>query len=92
MKAILQQIKEEVVAGFIACGYDEKYGMVSLSNRPDLCQFQCNGALAAAKEYKKAPIGIATEVAEKLAANEMFSKAEACPPGFINMNLSDEFI
>ena len=92
MKAILQQIKEEVVAGFIACGYDEKYGMVSLSNRPDLCQFQCNGALAAAKEYKKAPIAIAGEVAEKLASNSMFSKCEACPPGFINMNLSDEFI
>ena len=92
MKAILQQIKEEVVAGFTACGYDEKYGMVSLSNRPDLCQFQCNGALAAAKEYKKAPIAIAGEVAEKLAANSMFSKCEACPPGFINMNLSDEFI
>ena len=92
MKAIHQQIKEEVVAGFTACGYDEKYGMVSLSNRPDLCQFQCNGALAAAKEYKKAPIAIAGEVAEKLAANSMFSKCEACPPGFINMNLSDEFI
>ena len=66
MKEILQQIKEEVVAGFKECGYDEKYGMVSLSNRPDLCQFQCNGALAAAKEYKKAPIAIAGEVAEKL--------------------------
>ncbi|CBK74312.1 arginyl-tRNA synthetase [Butyrivibrio fibrisolvens 16/4] len=92
MKAILQQIKEEVVAGFKACGYDEKYGMVSLSNRPDLCQFQCNGALAAAKEYKKAPIAIAGEVAEKLASNSMFSKCEACPPGFINMNLSDQFI
>ncbi len=92
MKEILQQIKEVVVQGFKDCGYDEKYGMVTLSNRPDLCQFQCNGALAAAKEYKKAPIGIATEVAEKLAANGMFAKCEACPPGFINMNLSDEFI
>ncbi len=92
MKEILQQIKEVVVEGFVAAGYDEKYGMVTLSNRPDLCQFQCNGALAAAKEYKKAPIGIASEVAERLAANSMFSKCEACPPGFININLSDEFI
>ncbi|MCR4694086.1 MAG: arginine--tRNA ligase [Pseudobutyrivibrio sp.] len=92
MKEILQQIKEEVVAGFVACGYDEKYGMVSLSNRPDLCQFQCNGALAAAKEYKKAPIAIATEVAQKLSGNEMFAKCEACPPGFLNIDLSDEFL
>lgn len=92
MKEILQQIKEEVVKGFTACGFDEKYAMVTLSNRPDLCQFQCNGAMAAAKEYKKAPIAIANEVVEKLAANAMFSKCEACPPGFINMNLSDEFI
>ncbi|MBP3727772.1 MAG: arginine--tRNA ligase [Pseudobutyrivibrio sp.] len=92
MKEILQQIKEEVVKGFAACGFDEKYAMVTLSNRPDLCQFQCNGAMAAAKEYKKAPIAIANEVVDKLAENAMFSKCEACPPGFINMNLSDEFI
>jgi len=92
MKEILQQIKEEVIKGFTAAGYDEKYAMVTLSNRPDLCQFQCNGAMAAAKEYKKAPIAIANEVVEKLADNAMFSKCEACPPGFINMNLSDEFI
>ena len=63
MKQVLDLIKTEVVAGFVESGYDEKYGMVTLSNRPDLCQFQCNGALAAAKEYKKAPIAIATEVA-----------------------------
>ena len=92
MKEILGQIKEQVIAGFTAAGYDEKYAMVTLSNRPDLCQFQCNGAMAAAKEYKKAPIAIANEVVEKLADNAMFSKCEACPPGFINMNLSDEFI
>ncbi|MCR5415610.1 MAG: arginine--tRNA ligase [Pseudobutyrivibrio sp.] len=92
MKEILQQIKDVVVDGFTACGYDEKYGMVSLSNRPDLCQFQCNGALAAAKAYKKAPIAIAGEVVEKLGDNTMFAKCEVCPPGFININLSDEFI
>ena len=92
MKEILKLIKEEIVAGFKAAGYDEKYAMVSLSNRPDLCQFQCNGAMAAAKEYKKAPIAIANDVVEKLVANQMFSKCEACPPGFINMDLSDDFI
>ena len=92
MKEILDLIKDVVVDGFKSAGYDEKYGMVTLSNRPDLCQFQCNGAMAAAKEYKKAPIAIAGEVVEKLAANNMFSKCEACPPGFININLSDDFI
>ena len=92
MKEILQQIKDVVVAGFKEAGYDEKYGMVTLSNRPDLCQFQCNGAMAAAKEYKKAPIAIANEVTEKLTGNPMFSKCEACPPGFININLCDDFI
>ena len=92
MKEILLAIKETVTAGFTACGYDEKYGMVSLSNRPDLCQFQCNGALAAAKEYKKAPIAIAGEVAEQLAGNDMFSKVEACPPGFLNINISDKYL
>lgn len=92
MKQVLDLIKEEVVGGFTACGYDAKYGMISLSNRPDLCQYQCNGALAAAKEYKKAPIAIASEVAEKLANNAMFAKCEACPPGFLNINISDDFL
>lgn len=92
MKEILQLIKDEVVAGFKAAGYDEKYGMVSLSNRPDLCQFQCNGALAAAKEYKKAPMVIATEVAEQLKDRDCFSQCQACPPGFLNINMSDDFL
>lgn len=92
MKEILKQIKEVVICGFKDAGYDEKFAMVTLSNRPDLCQFQCNGAMAAAKEYKKAPIAIANEVVERLADKAIFSKCEACPPGFININLSDEFI
>ena len=92
MEQVLDLIKKEVTAGFEACGYDSKYGMVSLSNRPDLCQYQCNGALAAAKEYKKAPIAIANEVAEKLASSDMFEKCEACPPGFLNINISDAFL
>ena len=54
MKQILELIKEQVTEAFVACGYDAKYGFISLSNRPDLCEFQCNGAMAAAKEYKKA--------------------------------------
>lgn len=92
MKEILKLITEEVTAAFVACGYDEKYGRVSVSNRPDLCEFQCNGAMAAAKEYKKAPIAIAGEVCEKLQGNEMLKSVEACPPGFLNMILAEDFL
>lgn len=92
MKEILDVIKEAVTAAFIDCGYDETYGRVSISNRPDLCEYQCNGAMAAAKEYKKPPIAIATEVCEKLRDNHMFSDVEACPPGFLNMKLAEDFL
>lgn len=92
MKEVLSFIREEVTEAFEASGYDGSYGHVSLSNRPDLCEFQCNGALAAAKAYKKAPMVIAEAVAEKLAESKMFEKAEACPPGFLNLTLSAEFL
>lgn len=92
MKKIIDEIKEVVTTAFENAGYDKKYGMVTVSNRPDLCQYQCNGALAAAKEYKKAPIMIAGDVIAKLVENNLFSKAEAVMPGFININLSDSFI
>lgn len=62
MKKIIDCLKEKMTEGFGAAGYDEKYAMVSVSNRPDLCQYQCNGAMAAAKEYKKAPIQIANGI------------------------------
>ena len=82
MKKILDLITEEVTRAFAECGYQEKYAKVTLSNRPDLCEYQCNGALAAAKEYKKAPFLIADEVAAKLSGNPMFSAAESVKPGF----------
>ena len=62
MNQLLDLITEEVKLAFDKAGYDGKYGKTSLSNRPDLCEFQCNGAMAAAKEYKKAPIMIAEDV------------------------------
>ena len=92
MREVLTLITEEVTKAFVSCGYEEKYGKVSLSNRPDLCEFQCNGAMAAAKAYKKAPILIAQEVAEALKGNGMFSMAEPCKPGFLNLKLSEEFL
>ena len=76
---------------FADAGYDASFGRVTVSNRPDLCEYQCNGALSAAKTYKCAPIQIAKAVAEKLDAND-YSMVEAVMPGFINLKLSDAFL
>lgn len=92
MKKILDLITDEVTKAFTDCGYDAKYGKVTLSNRPDLCEYQCNGAMAAAKEYKKAPFMIADEVAAKLAEASMFSMAESVKPGFLNLKLDEAFL
>ncbi len=90
MKKILELLSEETAAAFKAAGFEEKYGKVTISNRPDLCEYQCNGAMAAAKEYKKAPIAIAEAVAEKLRDSIWFQKAEAVKPGFLNLELREE--
>lgn len=87
---LLDVLTEEVAAAFEAAGYDPKYGKVSLSNRPDLCEYQCNGAMAAAKEYHSAPIQIAGKVCEKLAGSATFERAEAVNPGFLNLNIRGE--
>ncbi|MBR5510095.1 MAG: arginine--tRNA ligase [Lachnospiraceae bacterium] len=92
MKKILDMITEEAVKAFSAAGYDAKYAKVTLSNRPDLCEYQCNGAMAAAKEYKKAPIMIANAVVEELVKSEMLEEVQAVNPGFINMKISAEFL
>ena len=89
MNTVLELISQKLKSAFTACGYEEKYGSAAVSNRPDLCQYQCNGALAAAKQYHKAPIAIAGEIAEKLNGDEMFSKVEAVNPGFLNINISN---
>ena len=88
MKTILDLIVEELKPAFTGCGYDEKYIRVTASNRPDLCEYQCNGAMAAAKAYKKKPIDIANEVVEKTAGSKMFSEINAVMPGFINIRLN----
>ncbi len=92
MKKIIEQLAEQLKTAFAECGYEEKYGMVSVSNRPDLCQYQCNGAMAAAKQYGLAPIEIAREVVANCWDNPMFSKCEAVMPGFINITLSNRFL
>ncbi|WOO37354.1 arginine--tRNA ligase [Anaerocolumna sp. AGMB13020] len=92
MQKLIDIIGKEVMEAFESCGYENKYGFVTLSNRPDLCQYQCNGALAAAKVYKKAPLAIAGEVVEVLSKSNAYEKIEAVAPGFINIVLTSEFI
>ena len=92
MKKILDMISQEVMDAFAACGYDAAYGKTGISNRPDLCEYQCNGAMAAKKVYGKAPILIAQEVVEKLQGNPVFEEAAAVNPGFINIKVSGSFL
>jgi len=92
MKTILELLSEEMGKAFEAAGYDGALGRVKLSNRPDLCEYQCNGAMAGAKRYKKAPLVIAGEVAEKLADSRIFSGISAVAPGFLNLTLSETFL
>ena len=91
MEKILDIITARMQQAFAYAGYDASFGRVTVSNRPDLCEYQCNGALSAAKQYKCAPIMIAKAVAEKLDAAD-FSMIDAVMPGFINLKLSDAFL
>ena len=92
MKKILDVLSGEMGRAFEEAGYEASLGKVSVSNRPDLCEYQCNGAMAGAKKYHKAPLVIAGEVAEKLAESEVFAGAEAVAPGFLNLKISEEFL
>ncbi len=92
MKKLLDLISEEMKDAFEAAGYERELGRVTLSNRPDLCEYQCNGAMAAAKKYKKAPIMIANDVAAKLSGSKIYDKAEAVAPGFLNLTLKGDFV
>ena len=91
MEKILDIITGKMQQAFGDAGYDASFGRVTVSNRPDLCEYQCNGALAAAKQYKCAPIQIARAVAEKLDAKD-YDLVEAVMPGFINLKLSGSFL
>ena len=92
MKKFLETISEEMMNAFEEAGYDRELGRVNISNRPDLCEYQCNGAMAGAKKYGKKPIDMANDVAAKLEGTKVFSKVEAVMPGFINLNVSDEYL
>lgn len=97
MTTMLNMITDAVRTAFALAGYDAELGRVSISNRPDLCEYQSNGAMAGAKQYHKKPMEIASEVVEKLKTMqqgdiEMFSSVTAVMPGFINLNVSEALV
>ena len=92
MKTLLELITIETEAAFEKAGYDRELAKVTLSNRPDLCEYQCNGALAGVKKYKKAPFMIAEDVAANLAGSTYFESVDVVKPGFINLKLSKESV
>lgn len=92
MEKLIDLVTSEMQRAFGQAGYEESLGKVTLSNRPDLCEFQCNGAMAGAKQYKKAPMVIAGEVAEFLQDNEVFFEVVAVPPGFLNCKIQETYL
>ena len=92
MKKIIDVLQEVMEGGFEQAGYDKKFGFVTVSNSPDLCQYQCNGAMAAAKQYKMAPFQIAEKVVEAVKENDVFEKIEMVKPGFINITVSGKLL
>ena len=92
MKKFLASISEVMGDAFAAAGYDRELGKVTVSNRPDLCEYQCNGAMAGAKRYRKAPIMIANDVAAQLMDSEVFEEVTAVKPGFLNLVLRGEYL
>ncbi len=92
MEKILDLISKRVMDAFETCGYEASYGKVGISNRPDLCEYQCNGAMAGAKKYKKAPVMIANDVVAALKDDPMFAEIVAVNPGFINIRVAGDFV
>lgn len=92
MYTMIDALSQSVGSAFAACGYEAKYGAVQVSDRMDLSPFQCNGAFAAAKQYRKAPAVIAGEVAAALEGSSIFSRAEPAGPGFLNLTPRDEWL
>lgn len=92
MQKLIDKLTEVVSQAFCAAGYDGAYGKVTASNRPDLCEFQCNGAMPAAKAAHKAPLMIAEDVVAALQHGSVFSVAEAVKPGFINLRVREDYL
>ena len=92
MEKFLNLISKEMEKAFESAGYDAELGKVTVSNRPDLCEYQCNGAMAGAKRYHKAPIMIAGDVAAQLGNSDVFKSVEAVKPGFLNLKIKESFL
>ncbi len=92
MKELLELITDEMKKAFVKAGYDDKFALVSLSNRPDLCEYQCNGAMPATKVYHKAPLEIAKDVVKALEDSNVFASVEAVKPGFINLKVQEAYL
>lgn len=92
MQKFLDLLSERAGRAFEKAGIDPSFGRVKLSDRPELCEFQTSGALAAAKQYKKNPMEIAEKVSEELSKDEAFSSSDAVRPGFVNLNVSNGFL
>src|SRR3954465_6967135 len=92
MSSLSHQLSEIVGRVFAAEGLDAAFGKVTVSNRPDLAQFQCNGALAAAKAAKQPPRAIAARIAERLKSDPVFRDITLAGPGFINLNVTDAYL
>lgn len=92
MEKLLELLSEELKQAFEDAGYDKNLGKATISNRPDLCEFQCNGAMAGAKQLKTAPLLIAQKVAEILTKNPIFSEVVAVAPGFLNLKLDEGYL
>ncbi len=92
MKPLLELLSEEMGKAFEAAGYAPELGRVTVSNRPDLCEYQCNGAMAGAKQYHKAPMIIAGEAAEALKDHSIFAEVCVAAPGFLNLKLSESCV
>lgn len=92
VNTLSELITKEMEQAFTAAGYDAKFAKVTVSNRPDLCEYQCNGAMAAAKTYKKAPIMIANDIVANLQDSECFAQVDSVNPGFINLKLKSSFV
>ena len=92
MKKLLELITEKMEEAFENQGFDKSYARVTVSNRPDLCEFQCNGAMALAKAVGRAPIEIAEQIAGELEGLDLFSEVSAVKPGFLNLKLSENYL
>ena len=85
-------INTKLAEVFNSLQLNPQYAVVKVSDRPDLSDFQCNGALALAKSEKKNPREIATQIAAKLQEDPDFSKISVDGPGFLNLSINNSLI